>query len=243
MNCETVRNFLDAYSTDELDLVSATEVESHLAACAGCAKELQSIRSLRGMLSDPSLRNTAPIALRREVEENPVRGRMLARIAAVILLFLLPALGWYIGTSQSNAMQLADEITAAHVRSLQGDHLLDVVSTDQHTVKPWFRGKIDFSPSVVDLKSEGFPLVGGRLDYVDHRPVAAIVYQRGKHVINLFVWPTGKGDSPAESSQHNGYNLVTWTRGGLKYAAVSDVNEQDLSHFVEMLRGEVTTKR
>jgi anti-sigma factor RsiW len=241
MNCEKVHDFLDAYSTDELDLVSAMEVESHLADCSKCVSDLASIRSLRMTLREPSLRYAAPSALRDRLEaarprQSPAKHWRAARIAAMILLFLVPCVAWYLSASRSNATQLADEITASHVRSLQGDHLLDVPSTDQHTVKPWFSGKIDFSPTVVDLKSEGFPLVGGRLDYIERRTVAAVVYQHGKHVINVFVWPTSEMDSPPKSSQHNGFKLITWRGRGLVYAAVSDMNEQDLSRLVELLR-------
>jgi anti-sigma factor RsiW len=241
MNCETVRTFLDAYSTDELDLVGAMEVEQHLAECAACTKELSSLRSLRGMLREPSLRYTAPTELRRNIESKQELARpasmwRFARIAAVFLLFLFPWFAWYVSSSRSDATQLADEITASHVRSLQGDHLLDVPSTDQHTVKPWFNGRVDFSPTVFDFASEGFPLVGGRLDYIQKRAVAAIVYQRGKHVINVFVWPTNEPESPPHSSQHNGYNLVTWVRAGLRYSAVSDLNAQDLNHLADLVR-------
>jgi anti-sigma factor RsiW len=249
MNCEKAHDFLDAYSTDELDLVSAMEVESHLADCANCASDLASIRSLRRTLREPSLRYAAPSALRDKLEatqptQSPANHWRVARIAAMILLFLLPCIGWYVSATRSNATQLADEITASHVRSLQGDHLLDVPSTDQHTVKPWFSGKIDFSPTVADFKSEGFPLVGGRLDYIERRTVAAVVYQHGKHVINVFAWPTTETDSPPKSSQHNGFNLITWRGRGLVYAAVSDMNEQDLSRLVELLRtGSATTNK
>jgi anti-sigma factor RsiW len=242
MDCETARTFLDAYSTGELDLMSTMEVEKHLAECASCAKELEGLHSLRRRLQDPSLRYRAPQALQhamfeRVAQPRVITSRWLARVAATILLFLLPWFLWYASTSRSNERQLADEITAAHVRSLQGDHLLDVVSTDQHTVKPWFNGKLDFSPTVVDFASEGFPLIGGRLDYIEHQTVAAIVYQRGKHMINVLVWPTQEKDEAPRSSQHNGYNVITWTRGGLKYSAVSDLNPQELAHLAELLRG------
>jgi anti-sigma factor RsiW len=242
MNCETAHTFLDAYSTDELDLVSAMEVETHLADCSNCARELASIRSLRQMVKGPSLRYTAPTALRQtlaaaEESRSSFGGWRVARIAAVVALLLLPWVAWYLSASRSNATQFAEAITAAHVRSLQGDHLLDVVSTDQHTVKPWFAGKIDFSPAVTDFASEGFPLIGGRLDYLDHRTVAAVVYRRNKHLINVFTWPTNESDEPPRASQLEGFNLITWTRGGLRYSAVSDLNSQELSQFVELVRG------
>jgi anti-sigma factor RsiW len=242
MDCETARTFLDPYSTGELDLMSMMDVEKHLAECSSCAKELEGLQSLRRRIQEPSLRYSAPQALQHAMFEHlaPPRlftSRWLARAAATILLFLLPWFLWYASTNRSSATQLADEITAAHVRSLQGDHLLDVVSTDQHTVKPWFNGKLDFSPTVVDFASEGFPLVGGRLDYINHQAVAAIVYQRGKHMINVLVWRTKEGDDEPRTSQHNGYNLITWTRGGLKYSAVSDLNPQELSQLADLVRG------
>jgi anti-sigma factor RsiW len=248
MNCEAVRTFLDAYSTDELDLVGATQVEEHLAACPACAEELAELKSLRRTLKDPSLRFTAPAALRGRIEANREPAGhgsawRVARIAAVALLFLVPWFAWYWSATRSDATQLADEITSSHVRSLMSDHLLDVPSTDQHTVKPWFAGKVDFSPVVVDLSGDGFPLVGGRLDYVQKRAVAAIVYQRNKHVINVFVWPTGDADAPTRSSMHAGYNLVTWMSGGLKYVAVSDVNAQELDRLVSLIRSARPTTR
>jgi anti-sigma factor RsiW len=143
--------------------------------------------------------------------------------------------------TRADATRLADEITSSHVRSLMGNHLLDVPSTDQHTVKPWFGGKVDFSPMVVDLSAEGFPLLGGRLDYLEDRPVAAIVYRRNQHLVNVFVWPTSSevgADSggAAKPVAHAGYNLLAWTSGGLKYVAVSDLNAQELHRLAELIR-------
>jgi anti-sigma factor RsiW len=114
--------------------------------------------------------------------------------------------------------------------------LLDVVSTDQHTVKPWFNGRLDFSPAVIDLTAEGFPLIGGRLDYVANRPVAAIVYRRNRHVINLYTWPTNGSDSEPAMTDHNGYHVLKWDRNGMTCVAVSDVNEQELRQFAGLLR-------
>jgi anti-sigma factor RsiW len=134
---------------------------------------------------------------------------------------------------------VAREVLTSHLRSLMPGHLMDVVSTDQHTVKPWFDGRIDFSPPVNDFAADGFRLVGGRLDYLAGRPVAALVYQRRKHIVNVFVWPAADGSQSAvESTAHDGYNLLHWRRGGMNYWMASDLNAQEMGDFAHLLRGE-----
>jgi anti-sigma factor RsiW len=134
---------------------------------------------------------------------------------------------------------LTQELVAGHVRSqMLPSHRFDVASSDPHTVKPWFEGKLDFAPPVKDLAGQGFPLIGGRLDYLHNRPVAALVYQRRKHTINLFIWPSPPGSGPAtKKTTHNGYNLLKWTKSGMTFWAVSDLNERELQEFARLIQG------
>ena len=169
-----------------------------------------------------------------------VAGAALAALA-IVMVIGSPGL-WRRGVpfeSGAEADVVAREVLTSHLRSLMPGHLMDVASTDQHTVKPWFDGRIDFSPPVNDFAADGFRLIGGRLDYLDRRPVAALVYQRRKHIVNVFVWPAAGGSqSVVESTAHDGYNLLHWRRGGMNYWMASDLNAQEMGAFAALLRGE-----
>lgn len=161
----------------------------------------------------------------------------LAVAAAVLIAAVV---GWRVGPGNrglSHDELLAQEVVASHIRSLQPGHLMDVQSTDQHTVKPWFNGKVDFSPSVTDFAQQGYPLVGGRLDYLSGRNVAALVYQRRQHLINVYEWPDdSKADRPVRAASRDGYNMLIWQRNGMYFCAVSDLNPSELREFSQLLR-------
>ena len=235
--CPDKELLLHALVDGELDARSSLELEGHVAGCPGCAAELRAIRDVKAALAAQPLRYAAPQSLldrldtaiaeettpprrRRAGSETWVLGGTISALAASLaLLAIVPS-----GAS------LESQLVDAQTRSLQAQHLLDVQTSDRHTVKPWFNGRVDFAPPVADLAQQGYPLVGGRLDHLDGRDVAAIVYRRRAHVINLFVW---KGDGPATPTleRREGYALVHWGATGLTYWAVSDVDPGDLQGF------------
>jgi anti-sigma factor RsiW len=253
MSCHDVQNLLHPYVDGELDLVRNLEIEEHLGTCPACAKQVANLRSLRARLSSTSLYNAAPAALRARVQLAPelpvpardqpftgLRDTRLRRVLTVAGVFCLIGLSATLAilAPKGNAPTgggLEDAVIANHVRSLQVNHLTDVVSADRHTVKPWFRDKLDFSPQVPDLSSQGFPLAGGRLDYLAERPVAALIYQRGKHAINVFTWPSVEnGDKPVRAFSRQGFHLREWRHSGMNYWAISDLNAEDLDQFVKL---------
>ncbi|MDR3456662.1 MAG: anti-sigma factor [Verrucomicrobiae bacterium] len=239
MNCADIRRLLHAHVDGELDAANSLELERHLKTCAECATEAKSLRSFSAALREaPGLYSRAPASLRNHVRElageskgeSRARGTDLSWLwkffavgatAFVLLTLVLRPAG------MSERDQLLNEAVAGHVRSLMVEHLMDVASSDQHTVKPWFDGKLDFAPDVKDFAADGFPLVGGRLDYLGGRAVAALVYKHNKHFINVFVWPE-TGDMKPETTNLRGYSIINTAAHGLRYCLVSDLNAKEL---------------
>jgi len=249
MECKDTLELLSAHVDRELGLPEAMEIERHLKTCPPCQAEYAEQLTLRA-------------AIRRDVTYFNVPSHLESRIKAALpspllraslpakqawnwsgmgaALVSIIAVAWSVSlylALPSAENRLADEVISSHVRSLLTSHGVDVASSDRHTVKPWFNGKLDFSPPVYDLTTEGFPLVGGRLDYLDHRPVAALVYRHRQHVIDLFVAPvTGdRKDVSPQSLSRQGYHIIHWAHGGMVFWAVSDVEPAQLGKFREVL--------
>lgn len=249
MTCEEIRGLLSAYADGELDLVRELEIERHLRECPTCAEVVQRSRSLSSRLRDPALYHKPPANLHRRVRVSlrqrgagrervrPLALPWLGAAAAVVLMALALWSALPGRPTLAHDEMLAREVVAAHVRSLMlPRHTLDVESSDQHTVKPWFIGKVDVVPEVKDLTPQGFPLSGGRLEYLDDRPAAALVYTRAKHVINVFIWRTAPNDHPPEFLVRQGYHLIRWTDKERMFWVISDLNERELRQFAELLR-------
>jgi anti-sigma factor RsiW len=239
MTCEQAERDLDAYMDRELDAERAAAVCDHLSGCAACHRRFAERDGLGRMVRGAPY-YSAPDHLRQRVLAGTTRSRSTRRVltwaAAAMLAVAVGGGVTLVRSAQATRGDIADLVVDGHVRSLMADHLFDVQSTDQHTVKPWFLGKLDFSPPVVDLAQRGFPLVGGRLDYLGGEPVAALVYQRQKHTINLFVCP--ERDSTAAMPfvrTARGFHIHHWTRGGMSFWAVSDLNDGELTQFVSAL--------
>ncbi len=259
MTCPENETLIHGYLDGELDLVSSVRLEAHLQQCATCAKAYENHKALSRTLKSGPFYFRASDDLERRIRASLVESRLAAgrptalawvatwrklprpswaflSVAASLAVVALVALRFVPGPQNPSPDHLlAEEVLASHVRSLMANHLTDVPSSDQHTVKPWFDGKLDFSPPVEDLGAQGFPLVGGRLDYLDDRPVAALVYQRRKHFINLFVWPSTQ-PSGQKAVMQQGYNLIHWTHSGMTYWAASDLNYTELGEFVHLVQ-------
>ena len=259
MNCSEAEILIHALLDGELDAGHMRDVEGHLAGCAECSKKLAAFRGMRRAITEANLKETAPLSLRGRIEESlpapareetfaakaphpgtfrPSRRSFAGGFATGAILSAAVATTLALGVFRSDQDQLiAAEVVSAHLRSLQPGHLTDVETSDQHTVKPWFNGKLDVAPPVVDLAAQGFMLVGGRLDDINDEAVAAIVYRRRNHVVNLFIaQQPGGGRRSALSESHRGFNIRYWSEGGLGFWAVSDLNGAELDEFCQNVR-------
>ncbi|WP_283745332.1 anti-sigma factor [Sideroxydans sp. CL21] len=251
MDHQKFMELLPAYLDQELGVADLLALEQHLDSCAACQSEFSALSSMRESLKSHAPYFSAPDHLAQRITMSlprhrtdtprPIEWNLNWMNAGAVLVTVL-ALAWsgavYLNQPSSQD-RLVEELISSHVRSLQVDHLSDVVSSDKHTVKPWFNGKLDFSPPVFDLSSSGFPLVGGRLDYLNGRSVAVLVYRHNQHPINVYVWPGKAGTADLKMQERQGYHLIRWTKDGMEYWAVSDLATNELESFVGALRAQV----
>jgi anti-sigma factor (TIGR02949 family) len=250
MECREVLDRLSSFVDDELDPAASREVSRHLESCPSCAVELARQRALSESLRRDLEYHRAPDLLRarvaRDVRAAAHRDEALARPASRPLRWLGAAAAvvavvggtWVVATLPRDGGDeaVAREAVSGHIRSLMANHMTDVASTDQHTVKPWFADKLDFSPPVTDLAAEDYPLVGGRLDYLQGHPAAALVYMHRKHIINVFVWPApGAREGLLPALTQRGFHVIHGTHAGMTYWVVSDLNAEELATFARML--------
>jgi anti-sigma factor RsiW len=250
LNCEELEDLLHAFVDGELDLTRSLEVERHLQGCPACAGAVEGHQALHKALNHPSLYHRPPggwedrvrKSLRASISPRRVLPwRSFALAASVALTALLVGGVLRIRSQPSADELLAQQVASSHVRALmEKNHLVDVESADQHTVKPWFNGRVDFSPPVKNLADQGFPLVGGRLEYLDRHKAAALIYKRNQHIINLFIWRASDSSPrpPEAISVQGNWRVIHWIEGGLTYWAVSDLNELELQEFVRLIRAQ-----
>jgi len=246
MQCKDAREFVSAVIDGELAGDMAKAAAAHIETCPACANLAGDYRAMGRHIASGYAKAPADLAEKigkRIAAERDAEGRrpthsLLPWAAALVLSCGLSALAsWYLTHQAEIRGRLQNEIIASHVRSLMQDKPVQIASSEQHTVKPWFGGKIDFSPTVKDLAAQGFPLVGARVDYVGGRRVAVLVYTRRLHVINLFLWPSAQENSGGpQATSLRGYNSVVWTAGETRQWAVSDLNLPELKVFQALLQ-------
>jgi anti-sigma factor RsiW len=259
MKCDDSRVYLLAYLDDELDVAESLRIQKHLAECGDCRQAQDEQLVLRSALRDPALyahpsadfskRIEAAVRLAAKEEARSQRPSWFEWfrpgafrwVPAAAVLAVVATIGVLLVMNRSRSSHdqlIASAVLAGHIRSLQAEHLIDVPSSDRHTVKPWFQGKLDFSPPVPDLSELGWNLIGGRLDYVDGQPVAVIVYRRKLHNINVFVWPNhGSADGRIKQEDAQGYQIFHWNGAEMTYWVVSDLNSAELLDLAHALRG------
>jgi anti-sigma factor RsiW len=245
--CPDKEPLLHGLLDGELDAANAQAFEVHLKTCPGCAAAFAEQQVLKARIAAPGIAWRAPENLRAQIDamtaparepRRPLRraapwalSGVLAAVAATLAVMVVQPRLVGLAVPSPAMVGLEDELVASHVRSTLGEHLVDVQTSDRHVVKPWFNGRVDFAPPVIDLIDQGFPLAGGRLDYIDHRVVAALVYRRNRHVVNLFVWPSRVGGGEPDTVARGGYSVAHWTSRGLEFWAVSDIEAKDLKTF------------
>ena len=252
MTCDEAEILLQALIDGELDAGHARDVENHVAGCPQCTAMLRDYRQMSQAIAAAGAQYKAPLELRKRIENAlpqpkavPNRRAVLRGFAMGSAVSALAATGLVAIVLRHDDMErIQSEVVSAHLRSLQAGHLTDVISTDQHTVKPWFNGRLDVSPPVIDLTAQGFTLIGGRLDYVDARAIGAVVYRRRQHVINLFVSQTASTERRAAKIETiQGFNIRHWSDRGLNYWAVSDLAKDELADFGDKFESAMRTNK
>lgn len=237
--CPDYALLINGLLDDELDAANVVKVEAHLATCTGCSETLDRLEAVRDAMSASELKYAAPASLRERIEAStsapafldaPARRPIAPWFAGGAIGALAASLALMVSLPQTDPSDLDSQIVASHVRSLLAQHLVDVRTSNQHVVRPWFNGRTDYTPPAPELADLGFPLVGGRLDVIGGRVVPAVVYRRRLHTINLFVLPAGAGEA-SKAVRLDGYSLAEWSQGGLRFAAVSDIDAGDLRQF------------
>jgi anti-sigma factor RsiW len=247
MRCESTLRLLDAYCDAELGPAEAAGLDAHLRGCAACREQHAAIRALKSAVRSNAEYHRAPSSLRAalaprrgEREPAPVaravrRGWLAQAVAASALAALAATITYQLAIPSAYEMAAADVISS-HARSLLARQIVDVVSSDQHTVKPWFNGRLDFTPPVRDTGAEGYPLVGGRIDYVSERQVATLVYRHRQHYIDVYVWPNEQGSTRAfGATERRGFTVLSWSDPTFTYFTVSDLDRGELREFVGYL--------